>query len=990
MSQLGINDFARFFAAVNDGSAPFPWQERLARETWARLAGGAETSFLPDLLDIPTGAGKTSIIDVVTFLQALEGGLPPASRKVPRRTVFVVDRRVVVDQVDEHVKHLAQQLVDARNAEGVLGKAARSLLGLQGSGGKTPLRTASLRGGTVRDETWARRPDVPVVLSSTIDQVGSRLLFRGYGLSDSTKPLHAGLLGTDTLFVLDEVHLSVPFAETLRMLRDRYVGARGDGLPQRWWVVQLSATAPSSPGEGVFRLSAEDRDPTASPTLAQRLSAKKPAELAGLSFGVNDDGRLAKEVVQRVKAVLAGGAHKRVLVVCNRVSRAVACAQELTLAASSNRSGELHGAAVALLTGRMRPVERDAVLAMVRPVVEAGSPIPESPLILVSTQAIEAGADFDFDALVTECASIDALRQRFGRVDRLGACGSRGITARGVVLCRDAELKAGAVDPLYGESLKNTWEAITNLAQTDETGRTVLDFGAGFPEEILTDPRLVPTRKQSPLLFPQHLDAWSQTSPRPDPDPDVALWLHGLEPSDPDVNLVWRADVTAERLMRAHTQPEALVALVDSLSALPPGPSESLNLPLSHVRSWLRGEAPRPVVDADSSAIDQANQPGFDSRLALVWRGDDSTVVAANRIQPGDVLVVPAGYGGIGSLGTWSPSDTNPVNDVAEVDQIGPTRQRPVLRINDFVMGRAVPAEIADESSVETLARVRQFCRQLVDEGPQVADWPDARVRTLHFLSDNAVSVRLARDDVGWVLTSKRRASSDGAEAVSYVDESSEGSAFAAVRVSLDDHTAGVAKMARTMARNCGLPPDISDDLALAAKLHDIGKLDPRFQVMLAFPEAPTTEPLGKSSHGSDRKLRATARARAGLPDGFDHAVVGLVVLDAHPELLGDANDSDLVKHLIASHHGHCRPFARPVQALAGEGIRAVWSNVAIDVDPSVDDPAIHVDAADRFFRLRQRYGWYGLAYLEAILRLADWSRSEEEQLGEGQSHGAN
>src|ERR1700682_2807220 len=232
MPDLTVDGFEEFFHGIH-AQDPFPWQSRLVR--WIHKA-----SRWPELLDLPTGTGKTAALDVAVFLLALESEMQ--DRHAPARIVLAVDRRTIVDQAAARARQIGDGLVRAKG--GVLQSARIRLQNLSATA--DPLHVSVLRGGIARYDTWARSPAQPSVIVSTVDQVGSRLLFRGYGVSDRMKSVNAGLLGNDCLLLLDEVHLSVPFRDTLRSL-DRYRKWLECPLPDRWQVVEMSATADKRP-----------------------------------------------------------------------------------------------------------------------------------------------------------------------------------------------------------------------------------------------------------------------------------------------------------------------------------------------------------------------------------------------------------------------------------------------------------------------------------------------------------------------------------------------------------------------------------------------------------------------------------------------------------------------------------------------------------------------------------------------------------------------
>jgi CRISPR-associated endonuclease/helicase Cas3 len=166
------------------------------------------------------------------------------------------------------------------------------------------------------------------------------------------------------------------------------------------------------------------------------------------------------------------------------------------------------------------------------------------------------------------------------------------------------------------------------------------------------------------------------------------------------------------------------------------------------------------------------------------------------------------------------------------------------------------------------------------------------------------------------------------------------------------------------------LAPEVRASLESAAKYHDWGKVDLRYQAWLrggdtlAARYAP--EPIAKS--GRHRLPRQTS---AGLPAGFRHESLSILFAEK-----GGADE--LALHEVGAHHGECRPFAPAVMDASAGCVE--YDGIEVCSAEQRDRAAHRLSSgvADRFWRLTREYGWWGLAYLDAIFRIADWNASGE------------
>ncbi len=151
-----------------------------------------------------------------------------------------------------------------------------------------------------------------------------------------------------------------------------------------------------------------------------------------------------------------------------------------------------------------------------------------------------------------------------------------------------------------------------------------------------------------------------------------------------------------------------------------------------------------------------------------------------------------------------------------------------------------------------------------------------------------------------------------------------------------------------------GLPLDdqLRRAVIVAAKLHDHGKKRKVFQTMLGNTRYPNCC-LAKSGKKGGR-----------VKEQYRHEFGSLLDVEKEADFQAlNGEQKELVLHLIAAHHGRARPHFPTDEAFDPERHQADADQLAAEVP-------------QRFARLQRKYGRWGLAYLESLLRAADWAAS--------------
>lgn len=455
--------------ALGVDAAPFGFQRQLAEHG------------LPELLDVPTGCGKTPAVLLAWLYRRCMHPDPAVRDATAARLIWCLPLRTLTMQTVGLARSWVTSLGLADDVD------VHLLMG----------------GEPVPDQRWRLEPQRPAIIVSTLDMALSRALNRGYLASRFAWPIDFAFFNDDCHWVFDEVQLMGTAFLTSRQLH----GLRGKlGVPTRHASTWMSATV----GHVEFgtvdapdvvdsvSLDAADR---ADVGLSRRLDAPKRLVV----HRVDDPKKYAAGFASIVRSEHVAGA--TTVAVLNSVRHAG------EVAAALRRTGTDDGAEIVLLHSRFRPTDRAAALERALTAAEPGG----AGRIVVSTQVIEAGVDLSATTMLTECAPWSSIVQRAGRCNRWGE----------VVDARVVVVHASGVGPYEAPSIEQAWAEAKRLDGEIVTPGSLASIAVDEPGPV----QVVLRRKDLLELFDTSPDLSGN-------DIDVSRFIRA--DGDLDVTVAWR------------------------------------------------------------------------------------------------------------------------------------------------------------------------------------------------------------------------------------------------------------------------------------------------------------------------------------------------------------------------------------------------------------------------------------------------------------------
>lgn len=1015
------------------GNHPFDWQERLFHKFLA--------DDIPDACDIPTGLGKTSVLSI--WLIALGHQLgQDKERKMPLRLVYVVDRRVIVDQATDEAEKLLKRLTEAaQNTSDPLNGLAQSFRGASQKGSESLFALSTLRGQKADNREWCLDPSRPAIIISTVDMLGSRLLFSGYGkVGTNHRSLQAGLLGQDTFIVVDEAHLSPVFVSTLfdikeaihrtQSLRPFHVMLLSATLSQRENVLAINESKESQNQQAYLRLHAKkyiewiEFDQTnTEPNNKKPPSSKKINEAftacvldKAIQYEVTTDGESARSIVIFVRTVALVNMIAEAL--CKRLEQIAI--QGETDKTKIARIRETIEARVLKLTGEMRGDERNKLVES--PKFKAFLPRPEFERktsrpthYLIATSCAEVGVNMDADHGICDLVSLDSMIQRIGRINRFGMSESTisvildrlGLNAVSSDLEKDKEHAQLLLDLSTQQmELENQLQALKNTKPPTKTERDEQKQHKKHLEEQIKDikkrktkleksgtkyglenverinkqayftwqalkakenesgridasplalrgllanhPKALPDIPVSPPFDSARIDDWAMTSLKHSdyPRPLVQYCLRGvMADKDVQTTLVWRVDLNDFYGSENLTESER----VDLATTIPIQPQERANLATHRAETLLKSLANK-FPDKKVVLLNAHGEAHCYSLQELKEEKELFSFIAFSTV------IFPCEIGGMDSDG--NPLDKVPQHPthVSDVVNRAWTRYLITRHASGNFSIRPIEQNNSESSKNQPHVTWQTAVRSVSGQGI----CKNTREILEFFARENEQNTE--KNYLAYFFNRKAETDREPSYKVDYLLGEDDDIASMDYPPELKprtvaEHNDDVKTYVLELAKKIGLPTEITESLSEAGVRHDLGKNREWWQKAIGNQEF-KTNPIAKSKQNS-----------------FDHAFnqgyrheFGSLLESIADETLQSHSHRDLILHLIAAHHGYARPHFPE---------RAFDRN-----QPKPINQQIAHDTMLRFIRLQQQYGWWQLAYLEAILKAADAMASHDFSRG--------